>query len=156
MERIINQVPDTVDHVLVEPDGKWRTKDGTYGSLKNSQDSYRNRGFDRNHPIIVESDGSDVETISSNKSPTVINLIGVSGVTSEVPSSQPSIINLLCSLDDDDSDEEEKSGSSENGPADNEDEAIIDNFIRVLKSLDGDTECTRSPPPFDDSDCRHQ
>ncbi|CAE6475047.1 unnamed protein product [Rhizoctonia solani] len=34
MESILEQVPDTVDHILVEPNGEWRTKDEKDGLSK--------------------------------------------------------------------------------------------------------------------------
>ncbi|CAE7118782.1 unnamed protein product [Rhizoctonia solani] len=109
MESVLEQVPDIVDHILVERDGEWHTKDGIYGSsgspAKRTEFSPggqairrkastsaqnaptgRSRGG-REQPIVVESnssDNSDKEGFVSNRN-TLSNPSGGSRVKVEEP-----------------------------------------------------------------------
>ncbi|KAG8734738.1 SUMO ligase siz1 [Ceratobasidium sp. 414] len=91
VKNILKRTPDTVDKVLIEPDGKWHTEDGKYGSagwatsspgiphptnqqLKaklaaNTHNLSDASGYRTTRYIIVDSDDSDVESLDSPGSP---------------------------------------------------------------------------------------
>ncbi|KAH7333776.1 hypothetical protein B0J17DRAFT_137229 [Rhizoctonia solani] len=71
---IIEQVSNAVDHILIDPNGEWHTKDGSCGtstwmSSKKSRtilNTCEDRGSGSTRPIMINSGDSDTEVAGSN------------------------------------------------------------------------------------------